>query len=119
MGNFLMNIANFGVGLVLSFIYGWAITLLIIGFVPFMIISGVLQTKLITGFASKDKESLEEAGKISTQAIGNIRTVALLTKEKYFADAYSAKIDVPYKYNFFLDFSQIYQFIDEKKTEHR
>ena len=59
-----MNIANFGVGLILSFIYGWAITLTILAFVPFMIISGVLQTKMLTGFSSKDKAILEEAGKV-------------------------------------------------------
>lgn len=59
-----MNISNFGVGLVLSFIYGWAITLVILAFVPFMIISGVLQTKMLTGFSEKDKEALEEAGQV-------------------------------------------------------
>jgi membrane protein implicated in regulation of membrane protease activity len=59
-----MNIGNFGVGLILAFIYGWAITLVILAFVPFMVISGVLQTKLLTGFSSKDKEVLEEAGQV-------------------------------------------------------
>jgi hypothetical protein len=59
-----MNIGNFGVGLILAFIYGWAITLVILAFVPFMIISGVLQTKMLTGFSSKDKEVLEEAGQV-------------------------------------------------------
>jgi hypothetical protein len=59
-----MNIGNFGIGLILSFIYGWAITLCILAFVPFMIVSGVLQTKMLTGFATKDKEILEGAGKV-------------------------------------------------------
>nr|UOU03320.1 ATP-binding cassette subfamily B1-2 [Brachionus rubens] len=97
LGGVLMNIGNFGIGLILAFVYGWVITLVIIAFVPFMIISGVLQTKLITGFAGKDKEILEEAGKISSEAISNIRTVAILNKEKYFANLYSNKIDIPYK----------------------
>jgi hypothetical protein len=61
-----MNIANLGVGIVLAFVYSWAITLLIILFVPFMIISGVIQTKLMVGFSSKDKKNLEEAGKVRT-----------------------------------------------------
>lgn len=64
IGGVLMNIGNFGIGLILAFVYGWAITLVIIAFVPLMIVSGVLQTKLITGFAGKDKEILEEAGKV-------------------------------------------------------
>jgi len=30
-----------------------------------MILSGILQTKLLTGFAGKDKKSLEDAGKVN------------------------------------------------------
>lgn len=36
----------------------------IIAFVPFLILGGVLQTQMLTGFASKDKEVIEEAGKV-------------------------------------------------------
>ena len=63
-----------------------------------MIISGVLQNKLMTGFATNDKKILEEAGKLTNEAISNIRTVALLNKEAYFAKLYSDKIDIPYKW---------------------
>ena len=92
-----MNISNFGLGLVLSFVFGWAIALVILAFVPLIVISGVLQTKMLTGFSSKDKKVLEEAGKITIEAISNIRTVAVLHKEKYFTDLYEAKIKQPYK----------------------
>ena len=64
LGFAIMNICNLGVGVVLAFIYGWPIALLILGFVPFAIGSGLLQTKLVTGFASKDKNTVEEAGKV-------------------------------------------------------
>lgn len=64
IGNILMNISNLGVGIVLAFYYSWVITLVIIAFMPFMVISGILQTKLLTGFAGKDKKVLEEAGKV-------------------------------------------------------
>lgn len=40
LGNVFMNVANLGVGLVLAFFYGWSITLVIIGFLPFLVISG-------------------------------------------------------------------------------
>ena len=65
-----------------------------------MIVSGVLQNKLMTGFATNDKKILEEAGKLTSEAISNIRTVALLNKEAYFVETYSKKIDIPYKYFF-------------------
>ena len=62
-----------------------------------LVIGGILQTKAITGFSSKDKNVLEESGKITNEAISNIRTVVISGKEKYFQDAYVAKLKVPFK----------------------
>ncbi len=62
-----------------------------------LVIGGILQTKAITGFSSKDKNVLEESGKITNEAISNIRTVVISGKEKYFLDAYVAKLKVPFK----------------------
>jgi hypothetical protein len=59
-----MNLANLGVGIILSFAYSWSVTLVILAFIPLMIIGGILQTKMLTGFSKKDKEILEEAGKV-------------------------------------------------------
>lgn len=64
IGTVLMNLANLGVGIILAFVYSWAVTLVILGFIPFLILGGVLQTQMLTGFASKDKEVIEEAGKV-------------------------------------------------------
>jgi len=91
-------LGNLGVGIIIAFVYSWAMTLCILAFVPLTIIGGVFQTKLMTGFSSKDKKSLEEAGKISNEAIGNIRTVSMLNKEDYFVNSYMKLINVPYKY---------------------
>lgn len=52
IGTMLQNFSNLGVGIILSFIYGWALTLLILAFIPFMIIAGFLQTYLLTGFST-------------------------------------------------------------------
>lgn len=60
----IQNIAALGTGVILSFVFSWPLTLLILGFVPFMVIGGFLQSRLMTGFASKDKESFEDAGKV-------------------------------------------------------
>jgi ABC-type bacteriocin/lantibiotic exporter with double-glycine peptidase domain len=65
--------------------------------VPLLIIGGILQTKMLTGFSGKDKEMIEEAGKITNEAISNIRTVSICNKEKYFYDQYDQKLSVPYK----------------------
>lgn len=97
IGFFLMNTANLGVGLALSFGYSWTITLLILGFLPFIIAAGFIQTKLLTGFSKSDKKALDEAGKITNETISNIRTVANLNKEKYFFTKFSDLIEKPHK----------------------
>lgn len=59
-----MNFGNLGIGLIISLVFGWSIALTILAFVPFMILSGIVQTKMLSGFTSKDKEILEKAGKV-------------------------------------------------------
>ncbi len=64
IGLTLQNIASLGTGIILSFVFSWQLTLLILAFVPLMVAGGFLQTRLMTGFASKDKETFEDAGKV-------------------------------------------------------
>ena len=64
LGMFVMNIANMGTGLIIAFIYGWQLTLLIIGFLPLLIIGGYLQIRIMSGVAGSNKTALEEAGKV-------------------------------------------------------
>jgi hypothetical protein len=46
--------------MVISLFYGWAIALVIVASIPLLIISGTVQTLVLSGFASKDKENLEK-----------------------------------------------------------
>lgn len=58
------NIAALGTAIIISFVFSWQLTLLIFGFVPFMIIGGFLGSRLMTGFASSDKKALEDTSKV-------------------------------------------------------
>jgi ABC-type multidrug transport system fused ATPase/permease subunit len=64
IGTTLQNLGSLGTGIILSFIFSWQLTLLILAFVPLMVAGGFLQSRLMTGFASKDKETFEGAGKV-------------------------------------------------------
>ncbi|CAL1526271.1 unnamed protein product [Lymnaea stagnalis] len=97
LGTVLMSFANMGVAIIISFVYGWKLTLCILAFMPFIALGGAMQIKLLSGQAGKNKEALEGAGKVAVESIENIRTVASLSKEKAFFQLYMDKLEQPYK----------------------
>ncbi|XP_012936337.1 ATP-dependent translocase ABCB1 isoform X2 [Aplysia californica] len=97
LGSVLMSLANMGTAIVISFFYGWKLTLVILGFMPFIVLGGIMQIKLLAGQAGKNREALEGAGKVATESIENIRTVASLSKEPTFFSLYMDQLETPYK----------------------
>ncbi|CAF4058606.1 unnamed protein product, partial [Adineta steineri] len=97
LGILLQSFCSFVGGLIIGFIFSWQLTLLIMAFIPLLIAGGFLESRLITGFSSKDEKALENAGKIAVETIQNIRTVVQLTKEDYFYEEYSKVLEISYR----------------------
>jgi hypothetical protein len=51
--------------------------------------------KFIKGFSQDSKLAYEKAGTVSTEAVGQIRTVASFTKEEKLLEMYSARLEEP------------------------
>nr|XP_054492163.1 bile salt export pump isoform X2 [Agelaius phoeniceus] len=97
IGMIVNSFTNIGVAMVIAFYFSWKLSLVIMCFLPFLALSGAVQAKMLTGFASQDKKALEATGRIASEALSNIRTVAGIGKEKMFIENFEKHLDMPYK----------------------
>uniref|UniRef100_A0A8C5PZC9 ABC-type xenobiotic transporter n=1 Tax=Leptobrachium leishanense TaxID=445787 RepID=A0A8C5PZC9_9ANUR len=97
LGLIAENLSSMGLSITIAFVYGWEMSLLILAMTPILVVTGLLETRALTGFANRDKKELQHAGKIATEAVDNIRTVVSLTREETFEEMYSESLQKPYR----------------------
>ncbi|XP_035927908.1 bile salt export pump isoform X1 [Halichoerus grypus] len=97
IGMMVSSFTNIAVAMIIAFFFSWKLSLVIMCFFPFLALSGAIQTRMLTGFASQDKEALEMAGQITNEALSNIRTVAGIGKERQFIEAFEVELEKPFK----------------------
>ncbi|XP_068065362.1 ATP-binding cassette sub-family B member 5 isoform X1 [Anomalospiza imberbis] len=92
-----MTVFTLVTAIIIAFVYGWQLTLLILACIPFIVGANAVSASFMSGHAAEDQKALEEAGRISTESIENIRTVASLTKEEAFYERYVACLNHTYR----------------------
>uniref|UniRef100_A0A670XZ06 ATP binding cassette subfamily B member 11 n=1 Tax=Pseudonaja textilis TaxID=8673 RepID=A0A670XZ06_PSETE len=97
IGMIVNSLTNIGVSIIIAFYFSWKLSLVITCFLPFLALSGMVQSRMLVGFASQDKKAMEATGRISNEALANIRTIAGIGREKTFINAYEKKLEVPYR----------------------
>ncbi|KAK7473472.1 hypothetical protein BaRGS_00035301, partial [Batillaria attramentaria] len=84
IGSLLEAVSTMVASLVVAFVFGWKLALVILAFFPVIVIAGTVQGKVIAGSAQSEKSQLQEAGKICSEAVDNIRTIASINREDIF-----------------------------------
>ncbi|XP_061057418.1 bile salt export pump isoform X3 [Eubalaena glacialis] len=119
IGMMVNAFTNITVAMIIAFFFSWKLSLVIVCFFPFLALSGAIQTKMLMGFATHDKQAMEVAGQITNEALSNIRTVAGIGKERQFIEVFETELEKPYKtairkanvYGFCFGFSQCIVFV--------
>ena len=64
MGLFMTVMGTIVTALIIAFIEGWKLAFVVTGFIPLMIIVGLVQGKLTKGFSEHSKQQQDEAAKV-------------------------------------------------------
>ncbi|XP_058405180.1 bile salt export pump isoform X3 [Diceros bicornis minor] len=97
IGMMVNSFTNITAAMIIAFFFSWKLSLVVVCFFPFLALSGAVQTRMLTGFASQDKKALETVGQITNEALSNIRTIAGIGKERRFIKAFETELEKPFK----------------------
>jgi len=64
MGMIVNSLTNIGASFIIAYYFSWKLSLVVTCFLPLIGLSGVFQSKMLTGFANEDKNALEAAGQV-------------------------------------------------------
>lgn len=98
MGSFIRSfITTIGV-VILSLAISWVIGLVVLPAYVFMFIGAYLQVALTKKFADKSSRKIDDIAIITTEYIGNLSTVAMLSIEKRLIKKYGDLLIEPARY---------------------
>ncbi|KAK0413800.1 hypothetical protein QR680_007001 [Steinernema hermaphroditum] len=83
----------------IAFNFGWQLALVLLAIIPLLLASGYFELQMRFGKQMRDTRLLEEAGKIASEAVDNVRTVHALGRQEAFHAKYCAHLHGPYGSN--------------------
>ncbi|KAJ1966962.1 hypothetical protein IWQ62_002142, partial [Dispira parvispora] len=97
VGTVLNAASSLVVGVVIAFTQGWQLTLVVLALMPLMVIGSALEMKAMAGFDSKIKKAYDQASQSAAETVTNLRTVAMLNRERTFITSFQASNDQPHQ----------------------
>ncbi|KAJ9585114.1 hypothetical protein L9F63_020544, partial [Diploptera punctata] len=92
IGTVLQSIATISLGVGLALYYQWKLGLVTMAFTPIILLAQFSFHKTMTGESFSNQKAMEKSTKLAVEAVGNIRTVASLGREKGFHEQYMSEL---------------------------
>ncbi|ORZ38750.1 P-loop containing nucleoside triphosphate hydrolase protein [Catenaria anguillulae PL171] len=86
LGTIMQIGASLLVGAVIALVSGWQLALVVLACAPFLILAGMFQSRAQKGLHNPQADVA--AASLSSEAVGNVRTIASLGLENYFVGEY-------------------------------
>lgn len=64
IGVIVNSLTNIGASFIIAYYFSWKLGLVVTCFLPLIVLSGVIQSKMLTECAYKDKIAMEVAGQV-------------------------------------------------------
>ncbi len=97
----LIAVVNLVGSLIISFVYGWKLTLVaLFSIMPIILGAGYMRMRLEIEFEKKNAEVFEESSQFATEAVGAFRTVLSLIMEDMIGDRYQSLLASHVKHAF-------------------
>lgn len=89
---FIYLVMSFVISVILSFFYGWKLTLVILSCAPIIIGATAFVAKMQSSLTEKELQSYSSAGAVAEEILSSIRTVIAFGGEQKEADRYKQKL---------------------------
>lgn len=83
--------------LLIAFLFGWKLALLLVIAVPFIAGASYQQMMILRRNQRRDAELMNDAARVASESVTNIRTVQALGKERLFFELYLEYLSAPFK----------------------
>eukprot|EP00743_Colponemidia_sp_Colp-15_P010726 GILK01011850.1.p1 GENE.GILK01011850.1~~GILK01011850.1.p1 ORF type:complete len:1311 (+),score=265.06 GILK01011850.1:141-3935(+) len=93
LGSSIAALSGIGLGLGIAFYFSWKLCLVCLGSMPVIMLAGAAQMHFIKGFS--ENQQYEQAGRIASESISNIRTVSSFANEEKTIELYSNQLAGP------------------------
>lgn len=97
IGSILQAVSTIAIGICVSFYFSWKLTLVTSMTIPLVLSAVFFEGRYMETSATEEKTAMEDATKIATEAISNIRTVASLCQEPHILERHineSKKVEI-------------------------